>query len=76
MGITGKGRCNLTNSAPIMDFIAKTPGNGKFLYSAYENSITKTCFPCFIHGALPPRWKGEAAYFQRVMMPRKCAIYL
>lgn len=37
MGITGKGRCNLTNSAPIMDFIAKTPGNGKFLYSAYGN---------------------------------------
>ena len=36
MGITGKGRCNLTNSAPIMDFIGKTPGNGKFLYSAYE----------------------------------------
>lgn len=35
MGITGKGRCNLTNSAPIGDFIAKTPGNGKFLYSAY-----------------------------------------
>ena len=36
MGITGKGRCNLTNSAPIIDFISKTPGNGKFLYSAYE----------------------------------------
>ena len=35
MGITGKGRCNLTNSAPIGEFIAKTPGNGKFLYSAY-----------------------------------------
>lgn len=35
MGITGKGRCNLTNSAPISEFIAKTPGNGKFLYSAY-----------------------------------------
>lgn len=26
MGITGKGRCNLTNNAPIMDFIAMTPG--------------------------------------------------
>lgn len=37
MGITGKGRCNLTNSAPIADFIGKTPGNGKFLYSAYRN---------------------------------------
>ncbi len=36
MGITGKGRCNLTNSAPISEFIAKTPGNGKFLYSAYR----------------------------------------
>ncbi len=36
MGITGKGRCNLTNAAPIMEFIAKTPGNGKFLFSAYK----------------------------------------
>ena len=35
MGITGKGRCNLTNSAPMEEFIQKTPGNGKFLYSAY-----------------------------------------
>lgn len=36
MGITGKGRCNITNSCPIMEFIEKTPGNGKFLYSAYR----------------------------------------
>ena len=36
MGITGKGRCNITNDAPINDFIAKTPGNGKFLMSAYQ----------------------------------------
>lgn len=36
MGITGKGRCNLTNSCPIADFIGKTPGNGRFLYSAYR----------------------------------------
>lgn len=36
MGITGKGRCNLTNNAPIMDFIAMTPGNGRFLFSAYK----------------------------------------
>lgn len=76
MGITGKGRCNLTNSAPIMDFIAKTRGMANSFTVPMKNSITKTCFPCFIHGALPPRWKGEAAYFQRVMMPRKCAIYL
>ena len=36
MGITGKGRCNLTNSCSMADFIAHTPGHGKFLYSAYE----------------------------------------
>ena len=32
--ITGKGRCNVTNSAPIEDFIANTAVNGNFLYSA------------------------------------------
>ena len=36
MGITGKGRCNITNSADISDFIKNTPGNGKFLYGVYE----------------------------------------
>ena len=36
MGITGKGRCNLTNAAPMSEFIKNTPGNGKFLYGAYE----------------------------------------
>lgn len=36
MGITGKGRCNVTNAAPMSEFIKNTPGNGKFLYGAYE----------------------------------------
>lgn len=36
MGITGKGRCNITNSCDMSDFIKNTPGNGKFLYGAYE----------------------------------------
>ena len=35
--ITGKGRCNITSSLPIEDFIKNTPGNGKFLYSSYQN---------------------------------------
>ncbi len=34
--ITGKGRCNITSSLPMNDFIANTPGNGKFLYSAFQ----------------------------------------
>ena len=35
--ITGKGRCNVTSSLNIHDFIANIPGNGKFLYSSFEN---------------------------------------
>ena len=35
--ITGKGRCNITSSLDIKDFIQNIPGNGKFLYSAFDN---------------------------------------
>ena len=35
--ITGKGRCNITSSLPIEDFIQNTPGNGQFLYSSFKN---------------------------------------
>jgi predicted Rossmann fold flavoprotein len=34
--ITGKGRCNLTNIAPIEDFIQHFHPNGRFLYSAFS----------------------------------------
>ena len=35
--ITGKGRCNITSSLQISEFIENIPGNGKFLYSAFQN---------------------------------------
>lgn len=35
LGITGKGRCNLTNSADVAE-IVKNISNGKFLYSALK----------------------------------------
>lgn len=35
--ITGKGRCNITSSLDISEFIRNTPGNGRFLYSCYQN---------------------------------------
>ncbi|MBR4153497.1 MAG: NAD(P)/FAD-dependent oxidoreductase [Selenomonadaceae bacterium] len=37
LGITGKGRCNLTNTADTEEIIKNLPGNGKFLYSALKN---------------------------------------
>ncbi len=39
--ITGKGRCNITNSAEIEDFFANIPTNPRFLYSALY-SFTNT----------------------------------
>lgn len=35
--ITGKGRCNLTNSADVGEVVKNIPGNGKFLFSALKN---------------------------------------
>ncbi len=36
LSITGKGRCNMTNATEIENFIKNVPGNGKFLYSAFN----------------------------------------
>ena len=35
--ITGKGRCNITSSLDMSEFIKNIPGNGRFLYSAFNN---------------------------------------
>ena len=34
--ITGKGRCNITSSLDMSEFINNIPGNGRFLYSAFQ----------------------------------------
>lgn len=35
--ITGKGRCNITSSLDINDFISNIPGNGRFLFSVFQS---------------------------------------
>ena len=35
--ITGKGRCNITSSLDMDEFMKNIPGNGRFLYSAFGN---------------------------------------
>ena len=35
--ITGKGRCNITSSLDMSEFIKNIPGNGMFLYSCFQN---------------------------------------
>ncbi len=36
LGITGKGRCNITNTASLEDFISKVEPDGKFLQAAFS----------------------------------------
>ena len=35
--VSGKTRCNLTNSAELKDFISMYGNNGRFLFSAFHN---------------------------------------
>ena len=47
MMITGKGRCNITNAAPIPELVRNIPGNGSFLYSAlhaFDNEAVRDFF--------------------------------
>ena len=34
LGISGGGRCNVTNAKPLAELMKNIPGNGRFLYSA------------------------------------------
>ncbi|MCK5170718.1 MAG: NAD(P)/FAD-dependent oxidoreductase, partial [Bacteroidales bacterium] len=36
LGITGKGRCNITNTAPLAEFIRQVQPNGRFLRSSFS----------------------------------------
>ncbi|MFT9486853.1 MAG: NAD(P)/FAD-dependent oxidoreductase [Tepidibacillus sp.] len=36
LGISGGGRCNVTNRMPVNELIQHIPGNGRFLYSAFS----------------------------------------
>lgn len=55
LGITGKGRCNLTNNTSVREVIANIPRNGKFMYSAVT--------------AFPPRMVME--FFESLGVPLK-----
>lgn len=47
LSITGKGRCNITNATDIDNFIKNVPGNGKFLYSAFNKFTNKDAINFF-----------------------------
>ena len=51
--ITGKGRCNVTNSCDIKTFMANIPGDGRFLYSALNRLSPSETMAFFEDSGLP-----------------------
>ncbi len=51
--ITGKGRCNVTNSCDIKTFMTNIPGDGRFLYSALNRLSPADTMEFFRSRGLP-----------------------
>ena len=51
--ITGKGRCNVTNSCDIKTFMTNIPGDGRFLYSALNRLSPADTMEFFQSRGLP-----------------------
>ncbi|MBI4496210.1 MAG: NAD(P)/FAD-dependent oxidoreductase [Deltaproteobacteria bacterium] len=53
LGLTGKGRCNLTNGGDLQSFIANYRRNGKFLHNAFSRFSNDRLIAFFEDRGLP-----------------------
>lgn len=53
LGITGKGRCNVTNNCAVSDFFTNVPRNGRFLMSAVNNFTPSDTMAFFENLGIP-----------------------
>ena len=53
LGITGKGRCNVTNNCTVSDFFTNVPRNGRFLMSAVNNFTPSDTMEFFENLGIP-----------------------
>ncbi len=61
--ITGKGRCNITNDAPIRDFLKKVKPNGKFLYPAFHAFFSQDMIAFLNEHGVPTVLERGGRYF-------------
>lgn len=52
LAITGKGRCNITNSCDNRELVRNIPGNGAFLYSAFSRFSAEDTWNFFTSSGL------------------------
>ena len=61
--ISGKGRCNLTNSAPVEEFIEHFGGNGRFLRQAFSRFFAPDLVDFFERNGLDVSLERGGRYF-------------
>lgn len=63
IGISGKGRCNITNSADLPDFIKHFGKNGKFLRQAFNNFFSQDLISLLEKNGLKVTLERGGRYF-------------
>jgi len=63
MSIAGGGRCNLTNTASLPEFIKNVPGNGKFLFGALSRFSSEDCIEFFRSLGVPTKEEDRGQVF-------------
>lgn len=76
MGITGKGRCNITNAKPITEFIKMTPEMASFYLVLTVDFQTKIYYIYFMNGDWKRLRKEVDVYFLRVKVHKMYDICL
>lgn len=63
LGISGGGRCNVTNAKDIDEIILNIPGNGRFLYSAFAEFSNKDIIAFFEGLGIPLKEEDRGRMF-------------
>lgn len=63
IGISGKGRCNVTNSAGLTEFMAHFGKNGRFLRQCFQQYFSKELLAFFQARGLPLTLERGGRYF-------------
>jgi predicted Rossmann fold flavoprotein len=63
LAITGKGRCNVTNSAPVNEFIKKIKPDGRFLRQAFNKFFNRDVVDFFENRDVKIKLERGGRYF-------------
>ena len=63
IGISGKGRCNVTNSAELTEFMNHFGKNGRFLRQCFQQYFSEEVLNFFNHHNLPLKLERGGRYF-------------